>query len=364
MNSCQNLVSPSTAREAHARVERPVPKISVLIPTYQYARFLPEAIESVLAQDFGDFELLISDDGSTDGSAEVIRHYAALDRRIRYCIHKRNIGMVANWNWCLREAKGTYVKYLFGDDCLPSRSALGRLAEMLDEEPRAVMAVAARSILDADSYAVEVWDHLGRPGYHNGDETIIRCIQKDRNLIGEPSAVMFRRAAATRAFDPSFRQLVDQEMWFHLLSGGGLVYDPRPLCAFRHHEAQQTAVNRKDQVASAEGLRIVSRYFGYFAQSVGIEPSSLAMRRRLFRRIYYSRKDCRRTPLIVAAEKMLLADLTPRWYFICWLLHRALKPFENFKRSYRKRLAGPISAGLAPMRSAPPSVSVSPRPAS
>jgi glycosyltransferase involved in cell wall biosynthesis len=360
MYSCQNLVSPSPARGVRARIKRPVPKISVLIPTYQYARFLPEAIESVLAQDFGDFELLISDDGSTDGSAEVIRRYAARDERIRYCIHKNNIGMVPNWNWCLQEARGEYVKYLFGDDCLPSRSALGRMAGMLDGEPRAVMAVAARSILDSDSHAVAVWDHLGRPGFHNGDDTIIRCIQKDRNLIGEPSSVMFRRAAAARAFDPSFRQLVDQEMWFHLLSEGGLVYDPAPLCAFRHHEAQQTVVNRKEQVASAEGLRIVSRYFRFFALSVGIEPSSLAMRRRIFRRIYYSRKDCQRTPLIVAAENALLSDLTPQWYFICWALHRVMKPIENLRRYLERKAAVPVRMQFVPVRVAT-AAPVSPR---
>jgi hypothetical protein len=350
MYSSQYLVSPALARGRRARVDRPAPKISVLIPTYQYARFLPEAIESVLAQDFGDFELLISDDDSTDGSAEVIRRYAAKDERIRYLIHKNNIGMVPNWNWCLHQATGDYVKYLFGDDCLQSRNALGRMAEMLDKEPRAVMAVAARSILDADSHAVEVWDHLGRPGYHNGVDAIIRCIQKDRNLIGEPSSVMFRRAAATRAFDPSFRQLVDQEMWFHLLSEGGLVYDPTPLCAFRHHEAQQTVVNRKEQVASAEGLRIVSRYSQYFAQSVGIEPSSLAMRRRIFRRIYYSRKNCQRTPLIIAAEHTLQSDLTPQWYLVCWILHRIMKPFENLQRFLVKRPAVRIPEELMTVR--------------
>jgi len=114
-------------------------------------------------------------------------------------------------------------------------------------------------------------------------------------------------------------------------------------------------------VAYAEGLRIVSRYFGYFAQSVGVEPSSLAMRRRLFRRIYYSRKDCQRTPLIIAAEKMLLADLTRQWYFVCWLLHRAMKPFENFRRSYKKRVVGPIYDGLGPVRSAAATASISRR---
>ena len=94
------------------------PKISVLVPTYNYARYLPQTIESILRQTHSNFELLISDDASTDGSAEIIRHYADRDSRIRFMIHPTNLGMVANWNWCLQQARGDYVKFVFGDDLL------------------------------------------------------------------------------------------------------------------------------------------------------------------------------------------------------------------------------------------------------
>src|SRR5471032_2980636 len=104
------------------------PKVSVLIPTYNYARFLPEAIESILAQDFQDFELLISDDCSTDNSAEVIARYAAQDKRIRFQIHSANLGMVQNWNWCLSQARGEFIKYVFGDDKLASPTAITQMA--------------------------------------------------------------------------------------------------------------------------------------------------------------------------------------------------------------------------------------------
>ena len=320
------------------------PKISVLIPTFRYARFLPEAIDSVLAQDCSDFELLISDDASDDTSADIIRDYAARDSRIRFQIHERNLGMVANWNWCLAEARGRYVKFVFGDDCLPSPRSLGRMAEMLEGEPRAVLAATARVILDARSQRVEVWDKLGRAGHQRGGDVIGRCLRADRNLIGEPSAVMFPRVAAARGFDATFRQLVDQEMWFHLLSAGDLVYDPEPLCAFRLHSHQQTVVNRAEQVASAETMRIVVRYFDHFLASEGIRPNTFRMRRRLARHIYYSRKDSKRSPLIVAAEAAMMARLGRAWYFICWLTHRAAKPFENLGRTFRKRGAGADAA--------------------
>ena len=108
------------------------PLVSVLIPTYKYARYLAETIESVLEQDYPNFEVLVSDDCSGDGSAEIILRYAARDPRIRAQIHGSNLGMVENWNWCLREARGEYVKFLFGDDKLASPQALSKLARLLE----------------------------------------------------------------------------------------------------------------------------------------------------------------------------------------------------------------------------------------
>ena len=321
------------------------PKISVLIPTFQYARFLPAAIDSVLAQDFSDFELLIGDDASRDGSADIIRSYADRDPRIRFQIHPKNLGMVANWNWCLGETRGDHVKFLFGDDCLLSPQALGRLSAALDAEPRAILAVSARTILDQDSRTLAIWDELGDGGYHTGADIFLRCLRRDRNLIGEPSAVLFRRAAGARGFDSSFRQLVDQEMWFHLLREGGLWYDPEPLCAFRCHPAQQSAVNQPSRVASAETLRIVARYFRGFAASAGLDPNSLGMRRILFRCVYYARKNAGDAVGAAAAEAVVRQWLPDAWYRACWWLHRLTKPVRNLCRHFARP---PARAGEAP----------------
>jgi glycosyltransferase involved in cell wall biosynthesis len=330
----------------------PAPKVSVLIPTYNYARFLPEAIDSVLAQDFGDFELVISDDASADNSAEIIRSYAARDSRIRAHCQAENRGMAANWNWCLGEARGEYVKYLFGDDRLVSNQALGRLAGLLDAEPSATLAVSGRLILDEQSRAVEIWDELGPAGLKSGREVIVQCLRRDRNLIGEPSAVLFRRAAGLRGFDPAWRQLIDQEMWFHLLSGGNLVYDPEPLCAFRQHGAQQTVVNRDSHLSSEESLVMLARYLDDFAATVNLPLDSFAIRRLLFNYLYYSRKNSRkdaaRTPAVVAAEDRLMAQLTPRWYARCLAWHRVTKPLINLAR----RLRPPAQPGRRPVPAA------------
>jgi hypothetical protein len=206
------------------------------------------------------------------------------------------------------------------------------MVEALDREPRAVLVASARLILDEASQVMEVWNELGDAGFHEGADVIIRCMQQDRNLVGEPSALLFRRIPAARGFDPTFRQVVDQEMWFHLLQSAGMVYLPEPLCAFRRHPAQQTVVNEKQQLASGEVMRIVARYFDLFAASVGLRPDSFAMRRRLFRHLYYARKDNGDSPLAAIAEATLMPHVTRRWYFICWLIHRATKPFVNLHR--------------------------------
>jgi len=308
------------------------PKVSVLIPTYRYGRFLPEAIESVLAQTFTDFELIVSDDASPDDSAAVIRRYAAKDTRIRAQLHPRNLGMVSNWNWCLQQARGEYVKFLFGDDLLCSPDSLGAMVRALEAEPRAALVASARTIIDESSDRIDLWDELGDSGYYRGEEVISQCFSRDRNLVGEPSAVLFRRSAAGRGFDPGLCQLVDEELWFHLLTSGGMVYTSEPLCAFRRHGAQQTVVNQATGIATVENVRLISRYFEQYAVSVGDSPDSFAMRRRLFRSIYYCRKDSNHSPISEAAAQILRPHLSSGWYLVCWALHRVTKPFENLRR--------------------------------
>ena len=327
------------------------PKVSVLIPTYRFERYLAEAIESVLAQDFGDFEVIVSDDASPDRSAEIARGYAARDSRIRVERHGTNIGMVANWNWCLREARGEYCKYVFGDDCLVSREALGRMVALLDKSPGTVMAASSRLVIDDASRPEEVWDDLRLPGIHEGIDLIGRCLREDRNLIGEPSVVLFRRAAAARGFDPALRQVVDLEMWFHLLLGGDLAYDPEPLCGFRRHAAQQTVVNRSAHVGPVESLRIADRYLGVLAARSHL--GALALRSICFRTLYYSRKRSPRLPEIEAMEGALASRLSPGWRCSLLVAHRLSKPFSNLGRALRRlrdRLSPPPAPALAAER--------------
>src|ERR1017187_1981378 len=111
------------------------PLVSILIPVYNGEPFLAECIDSVLAQDFADYELLISDDGSTDGSSGVIRRHAERDGRIRWWRNPRNLGIGGNFNACLKAARGEYVKYVLQDDKLLDPLTMRRLVAALQGDP-------------------------------------------------------------------------------------------------------------------------------------------------------------------------------------------------------------------------------------
>ena len=326
------------------------PKVSLLIPTYNYARYLPEAIESVLEQDWRDLELLISDDCSTDASREVIAHYAAKDSRIRFKIHPANLGMVRNWNWCLSNAREEYIKFLFGDDKLASPQTLTKLLALLDTNASVALAASARHVVGEYSEVLETWDDFRQAGVHKGPEVIAQCLEQDRNLIGEPSVVLFRRRDAARGFDWRYQQLVDLEMWFHLLEKGGFAYTREPLCCFRKHAQQQTEVNKKGQIGEMESARL----FGDYHRKPYL--MSKDFRVRLFSRIYDLRKRRKRgvhmPQGLLDMERDLSAHMSRSWYAVYWSRRRITQPFGNLqrwiKRRRRRAAPGRVALGLDP----------------
>ncbi len=215
------------------------------MPTYNYARYLPQAIESVLAQEFRDFELLVIDDCSSDNTRAVVQGYADSDERVVFSVNKKNLGMVENWNHCLAQARGEYIKFLFGDDILARPDALGRMAACLDDDQGISLVGSPRNLIDDDSRFINTLSYLPPGTILPGTEVISRCMldQRNQNLIGEPSVVMFRKNQALRGFNSRYRQLVDLEMWFHLLEQGSYAHLDASLSSFRVHTEQQTAKN-------------------------------------------------------------------------------------------------------------------------
>lgn len=213
----------------------PSPRLSVCIPTYRGEAHLKAAIDSVLAQDFTEYELIILDDHSPDRTSELVASYR--DARIRYLSNETNLGPEGNWNRCLAEARGKYFKLLPQDDVL-NPGCLGRQIEVLeqDEEESIALVFCARHIID---HSGKVITTRGYPGRHSGVIPAVdlfrNCIRRGTNLLGEPGAVMFRKALADEVgpFDGSISYIIDLDYWFRLLSHGNGYYIHLPLASFR-----------------------------------------------------------------------------------------------------------------------------------
>src|SRR5664280_292038 len=184
------------------------PKVSVCIPTYNYAKYLPETIESVLSQTFTDYELIIIDDCSTDHTKDIGLYYASNDKRISFSVNSSNIGMVKNWNLCLSVAKGDYIRYVFGDDLLIHKDAIAKMVDILDSNNDIALVSSSRKVIDENSNEKKILSHFRNITAAKGTAIINKCLSEQKNLIGEPSVVMFRRNNATRGFNEKYKQPV------------------------------------------------------------------------------------------------------------------------------------------------------------
>jgi hypothetical protein len=112
------------------------PRVSVLLTSYNRERYIASSIESVLAQTLGDFELLITDNCSTDGTLDIARAYERLDRRVRVVVNERNLGQFGNRNRAAELARAALIKYHDSDDLMYAH-CLDVMVSMLTSEPRA-----------------------------------------------------------------------------------------------------------------------------------------------------------------------------------------------------------------------------------
>jgi glycosyltransferase involved in cell wall biosynthesis len=309
----------------------PSPVLSVLVPNYNYEHYLPEALNSVLAQTFTDFELIISDDASTDNSAAIIGEYARRDARVRFTRQPVNLGLTENFNWCLSQARGQYVKFLLADDKLVHPEALQRLITTLTAHPGVALVSSAAQVIDESSRLSYVRDYFGRDLIEEGSRISRNCILDASNRVGEPSIFAFRRNAANRGFNPVYRYWVDLEFAVHVLEQGSFAYLCEPLAAFREHPQQQSQRLREQYRQTIEFYQLILDY----AERPWL--GRMAARERLFEELYRSQS---RTPLAAPEAKALnqaLDTLGREGYAKFKLRRKLIRPFEKLGRSVAKR---------------------------
>jgi len=134
-----------------------MPKVSIAMPIYNGERYASQAIESILGQTFHDFEFVISDNASTDGTEAICRRYAASDPRIRYVRRDSNIGGPRNFCYVFSLCTGSYVKWTTADD-FSDVHFLEEAVAVLDARPDVVLCFPRTRIVDADGQSVRDYD--------------------------------------------------------------------------------------------------------------------------------------------------------------------------------------------------------------
>ncbi|TWT96268.1 glycosyltransferase family 2 protein [Neorhodopirellula pilleata] len=206
-----------------------MPLVSVLTTSYNRADFISEAIESVLASTFEDFEYIIVDDRSTDDTYEIAKAYQTRDQRVRVYQNEKNLGDYPNRNQAASYAAGTYLKYLDSDDIMYPH-CLDVMVRCMQKYPNAGLGLCAFSDVNAPFPSVET----PRSGYLKNFMEI--------DLFGRaPGSAIIRRDAfdAVGGFTGK-RQIGDHELWLMIARQYDVVRMPRDLVWDRQHEQKES----------------------------------------------------------------------------------------------------------------------------
>jgi len=221
------------------------PRVSVAMAVHDGERYLAQAVESILAQTFEDFELLALDDGSTDESREILEGFAKRDSRVRVR-SRRNRGLVASLNELVEEAQGEYLARMDADDvALPERFA--RQVAHLDAHPECVLLGTRVLLVDPEDAPLRPFAELCR------HEEIDREHLAGRGgAICHPSAMMRNRVVReVGGYDASKPYAEDLDLFLRLAEIGRLENLPDTLLWYRMHPESMGHRFREKQRASA-----------------------------------------------------------------------------------------------------------------
>lgn len=219
------------------------PKVTVVIPNYNHAKYLAHRIDSVLEQTYKDFEVLYLDDASSDKSDEVFARYQD-DPRIRFIVNPKNSGSAfKQWNKGVKEARGEYVWLAEADD-FADPHLLEKLVPVLDQNPNVGIAYCRSQVVNANDEEIEAPfeeenadDPLWKEDFVMTGEQFKRRCMVFTNAVPNSSAVVFRRSVYQAAGGAylKLRLAGDWITWFNLLQHCDIAYVAQPMNYFRAH---------------------------------------------------------------------------------------------------------------------------------
>lgn len=225
-----------------------MPEVSVVIPTYNSARYVIEAVNSVLAQTYQDFEVLVIDDGSTDETAAAMSRYQA---PVRY-IQQPNGGVAVARNRGIAESRGRYVAFLDADDTwLPHK--LERQLAALQDQPNYRASYAAFTVVDASLNPLGI-------SRSQRQASALEDLLLRGNIIGSICTVLCERALfeLVGGFDPALSQCADWDMWVRLAAQTEFLYLDEPLVTYRQHG---TNMSRNAPLLESDSLQVLKKGF-------------------------------------------------------------------------------------------------------
>lgn len=227
--------------------------VSVCVPTYNGERYLRESLECVVSQTHQNLEILIVDDQSKDGTIAISKEFQEKDPRVKLIQNKKNLGLVGNWNKCIEEASGEWIKLHFQDDVM--------VAETVEEMLKAAHEFDVKFVLADRKYIFEGkrknhFDNLRRLSDHYNETTVLEAgelgtllnkIGIDHNFMGEPILGLIGKDLFKTYgnYDEHLMQIVDLEYWLRLGLNTRFVFMPKHLHTFRVHGESQGAKNGK-----------------------------------------------------------------------------------------------------------------------
>jgi glycosyltransferase EpsE len=243
-------------------------RVSVLMGAYNCAGTLGASIESILAQDYADFEFLICDDGSTDATADIIRSYADKDGRVAFLRNEGNKGLAPTLNRCMAAAKGEYLARMDADD-ISRPDRIGRQVAFLDAHGEFDLCGSSVALFDATG----VWGKIDYPEYPNARSFLLR------SPFAHPSVVF--RASALRAVggydaDPAIGRSEDYDLFMRLQASGSRGYNIQDylleyreeLGSFKKRKFKYALIEAKVRYRGFRRLRLFPGCIPYIAKPI------------------------------------------------------------------------------------------------
>lgn len=235
-----------------------MPNVSILLPTYNGAPYIREAIESVLNQSYQDWELIVTDDASTDNTGEVVKEYVGRDARISYERNEKNLRLPGNLNKGLSLAKGVYIARIDEDDVWSDVDKLQKQVAFLDAHPEHVLIGTGFRMVDEQGAHV-------RDVIPFADDAQLRKNILSYNPFGH-STVVFRKAPVMElgGYDADIRYGEDYDLWLRLGQKGKLANVPEVCMRYLVRDGMSKKWSKWKQVKFHAGLLLKygSRYPG------------------------------------------------------------------------------------------------------